>query len=228
MMAQNIVVIGAVALGPKAACRLKRLEPDANVTMIDQGTLISYGGCGIPYFISGDVSDPAQLQSTSFNMLRDEKFFRFAKDIRVMTQTRALAVDRDAKEVEVEKDGKKSILPYDKLVLATGRRPKRLELPGAGLQGIFTVSSMEEAIAIRERVAGGKAERALIIGAGAIGLEMAEALSDLWGIDTSVIEITDRILPGILSPHLASMVQRHMEENGVKFFLSEKVTRFEG
>ncbi|MFH1487804.1 MAG: FAD-dependent oxidoreductase, partial [Pseudomonadota bacterium] len=140
----------------------------------------------------------------------------------------ALAIDRDAKEVQVEKDGKKSILPYDKLVLATGRRPKRLELPGAGLQGIFTVSSMEEAIAIRERAAGGKAERALIIGAGAIGLEMAEALSDLWGIDTSVIEITDRILPGILSPHLASMVQRHMEENGVKFFLSEKVTRFEG
>ena len=75
-MPQNILVIGAVALGPKAACRFKRMEPDSRVTMVDQSNLISYGGCGIPYFVSGDVSDAQQLQETSFHMLRDEKFFR--------------------------------------------------------------------------------------------------------------------------------------------------------
>ena len=77
-MPKNIVVIGAVALGPKAACRVKRLEPDSKVVMVDKDELISYGGCGIPYFISGDVSDPGQLQETSFHMLRDKKFFQEA------------------------------------------------------------------------------------------------------------------------------------------------------
>jgi NADPH-dependent 2,4-dienoyl-CoA reductase/sulfur reductase-like enzyme len=93
-MPQKIVIVGAVALGPKAACRFKRLEPDSEVVMVDQSDLISYGGCGIPYFISGDVSDPDQLQSTSFHMLRDKKFFKDAKDVDVLTHTRAIAIDR--------------------------------------------------------------------------------------------------------------------------------------
>ena len=229
-MPQNIVIIGAVALGPKAACRFKRLEPDSKVIMIDQGALISYGGCGIPYFISGDVSDPAQLQSTSFNMIRDERFFRDAKDIKVMTHTRATAIDRKGKKITIENvlDGKAEILDYDKLVLAIGRRPKRLEVPGNHLDGVFTVTNMEEAIAIREKIEGGKVERALIIGAGAIGLEMAEALSDLWGIETSVLEIENQVMPGILSANLAHMVQHHLEENGVTLHLSERLIRFEG
>jgi len=73
-MLQNILIIGAVALGPKAACLFKRMEPDSRVIMVDQSNLISYGVCGILFFISGDVSDPKQLQSTRFHMLRDEKF----------------------------------------------------------------------------------------------------------------------------------------------------------
>ena len=86
-MSQHVVVIGAVALGPKAACRFKRLEPDSKVTMVDQSELISYGGCGIPYFVSGDVSDASQLQSTSFHMVRDAKFFQKVKDIDVLINT---------------------------------------------------------------------------------------------------------------------------------------------
>ena len=124
-MPQDIVIIGAVALGPKAACRFKRLEPESRVTMIDQMNLISYGGCGIPYFISGDVSDPEQLQSTSFNMIRDKTFFRDAKDVHVMTNTRAVAIDRLSKKVHITnlKNGENEVLPYDKLVLATGSIP---------------------------------------------------------------------------------------------------------
>ena len=82
-MAQTVVIIGAVALGPKAGCCFKRLEPESRVILVEQAELISYGGCGIPYFIGGDISDVGQLQSTSFNMLRDETFFREAKDIEV-------------------------------------------------------------------------------------------------------------------------------------------------
>jgi NADPH-dependent 2,4-dienoyl-CoA reductase/sulfur reductase-like enzyme len=134
-MAQDIVIIGAVALGPKAACRLKRLEPDARVTMVDQGDIISYGGCGIPYFISGDVSDPEQLQKTSFHMLRDEKFFRDVKDVHVITNTKAVAIDREKKNVLVRTviSGKERELPYDKLVLATGSRAGRLPIDGSHL-----------------------------------------------------------------------------------------------
>ena len=153
-MPQNILIIGAVALGPKAACRFKRIKPDSKVIMVDQSNLISYGGCGIPYFISGDVSDPKQLQETSFHMLRDETFFRKAKDIEVMINTRALSIDRKKKNVLVQNvlNGKEQVLPYDKLVLATGSRPRDLSIPGSNLEGIFTVSDLNKAIAIKKEI----------------------------------------------------------------------------
>jgi len=229
-MPKKIVIIGAVALGPKAACRFKRLDPDAKVTMIDQDNLISYGGCGIPYFISGDVSDPGQLQTTSFNMLRDKTFFNNAKGIDVLTRTKAMTIDRKRKQVLIENldTQEKGALFYDKLVLATGSRPRRLDIPGIHLDGVFSVNSMHAAIAIKERIATGKVGKALIIGGGFIGLEMAEALTDMWGIETTVVEITSQILPGIISKNMAKMAQDHMEENGVSFFLKERVERLEG
>ena len=101
MAPKRVVIIGAVALGPKVACRLKRLRPDFEVTMVDQGEYISYGGCGIPYYISGDLSDIKELMSTSFHMLRTPEFFENAKGVRVRTRTRALAIDRERKLVRV-------------------------------------------------------------------------------------------------------------------------------
>jgi NADPH-dependent 2,4-dienoyl-CoA reductase/sulfur reductase-like enzyme/rhodanese-related sulfurtransferase len=229
-MPRNIVIIGAVALGPKAACRFKRLEPDSNVIMIDEENLISYGGCGIPYYVSGDVSDQDQLRSTSFNMLRDKKFFLDTKDIDVMTRTRALSIDRHNKSVLTQNidDKIQQELGYDKLVLGTGSSPKKFTVPGSNLEGVFSLSNLNSAIAIKKEIAEGKVEKAVIIGAGAIGLETAESLADLWGIETTVIEIMDQILPGIISPNVARMCQHHMEENNVSFCLGQKVERFEG
>ena len=229
-MPQHVVVIGAVALGPKAACRLKRLDPDSQVTMIDQDDLISYGGCGIPYFISGDVGDPGQLQTTSFHMLRDKRFFRDAKDIEVKTKCRALAIDRKNKQVLVQSldTFEKDAIPYDKLVIATGSRPKRLEIPGIDLDGVFTVSNMHAAIAIKKKISSGKVGKVLIIGGGFTGLEMAEAFTDMWGIETTVVEITNQILPGIVGENMAKMAQHHMEENQVTFHLSERVVQLKG
>ena len=229
-MPKNVVVLGAVALGPKAACRFKRLMPDSKVTMVDKDSLISYGGCGIPYFISGDVSDPGQLQETSFHMLRDKEFFREAKDIEVLTDTEALRIDRKQKLVLVRDllTSEESFLPYDKMVLATGSRPKRLDIPGYDLDGVFAVSNMNAAIAIKDRISSGKVEKALIIGGGFIGLEMAEALTDMWGIETTVVEITEQILPGLISHNMAKIVQHHMEEQGVSFLLGDRVERLEG
>jgi NADPH-dependent 2,4-dienoyl-CoA reductase/sulfur reductase-like enzyme/rhodanese-related sulfurtransferase len=229
-MSQNVLIIGAVALGPKVACRVKRLDPDANVVMIDQGDLISYGGCGIPYFISGDVSSADELRSTSFHMLRDVRFFKECKGVNVLLNTKATEIDRNKKIVIAEdlKSGERKELPYDKLVIATGSTPKKLDIIGAELPGIYTISGLDKAINIRNEIASGKVGKAVVIGAGAIGLEIAEALSDMWGIETCVVEVMDQILPGIISYDMAKMAQHHMEEHGIRFYLSEKAIRFEG
>jgi len=229
-MSQNVLIIGAVALGPKVACRVKRLDPDANVVMIDQGDLISYGGCGIPYFISGDVSSADELRSTSFHMLRDVRFFKECKGVNVLLNTKATEIDRNKKIVIAEdlKSGERKELPYDKLVIATGSTPKKLDIIGAELPGIYTISGLDKAIDIRNEIASGKVGKAVVIGAGAIGLEIAEALSDMWGIETCVVEVMDQILPGIISYDMAKMAQHHMEEHGIRFYLSEKAIRFEG
>jgi NADPH-dependent 2,4-dienoyl-CoA reductase/sulfur reductase-like enzyme/rhodanese-related sulfurtransferase len=227
-MPQHIVIIGAVALGPKAAARFKRLEPDSSVTLVDKGRLISYGGCGIPYYVSGDVSDASELQSTAFHMLRDAEFFRKTKGVDVRTETEALGIDRAAKTVRLRHlpTGREENLAYDKLVLATGSTPNALPVPGAHLAGVHAVSGLEAAQEIRARVSAGGVARAVVVGAGFIGLEMAAALADLWGIETTVVEFRDQILPGVAGPGLARMAQRHMEEKGVRFRLGEQVRAF--
>jgi NADPH-dependent 2,4-dienoyl-CoA reductase/sulfur reductase-like enzyme/rhodanese-related sulfurtransferase len=225
MEKKRVVIIGAVALGPKTACRLKRLIPDADVVMIDQDEYISYGGCGMPYFISGDVSEVRELMSTSFHMLRTPQFFEDAKGVHVMTRTRALSIDRQAKTLRVQdlNTGKEEDIPYDQLVLGMGSLANRLPIPGGDLPQVMSLSNLHSAIAIKERISKGEVDKAVIIGAGAIGCEMAEALADLWGIETTVVEIADQVLPVILDRNLARMVQKHMEEKGVTIHLDEMV-----
>lgn len=227
-MSLKVVVVGGVALGPKAACRIKRVAPDADVTMVDASKLISYGGCGIPYYVSGDVSDHQQLQETSFHMVRDEQFFQSCKDFKVMTETRALSIDRKAKTVLVQgKDGTQTALPYDKLVLGTGSTPRKLPIPGRELGNVFTVATLDEAIRIKEQIAGGVGS-AVIVGGGFIGLEMAEAFADMWGIETTVVEVADQIMPGFMSKTMATIAERHLAENGVTVRTSELVQSIEG
>jgi len=228
-MSEKIVVIGGVAAGPKAACRVKRLLPDAEVVVIDQDSLVSYGGCGIPYFVSGDVSDEKELRSTSFHVVRDEDFFSQAKGVTMLTRTRALAIDRQAKTVRVEQldTGETNELPYDKLVLATGSVPNRLQIPGADLEGVYVVNDMHRAIAIKNDLARGKVSKAVVIGGGAIGLEMAESLADLWGIETTVLEYMDQLLPRIVDPTFAAMLEKHLRDNNVTVYTGESATGLE-
>ncbi|MCF8055404.1 MAG: FAD-dependent oxidoreductase [Desulfocapsa sp.] len=222
-MSKKIVIVGGVAAGPKAACRVKRLMQDAEVTIIDQDTLFSYGGCGIPYYVSGDVSDESELRSTSFHMVRNEDFFLNAKGVTVKSGTRALAIDRKSKVVKVEDvaSGEKQDIAYDTLMIATGSRPFVLPIPGADLDGVFTISDLHKAIEIKDRIAKGKVGKAVVIGGGAIGLEMAEAFKDLWGVETSVVEFMPQVLPRIIDSPIASMVTKHMRDNDVDIFLGE-------
>jgi len=228
-MAENILIIGAVAVGPKSGCRFKRLCQEGNVTLIDQDDIISYGGCGIPYYISGDVSDESELRSTSFHMVRDETFFRDDKGLTALTGTKAMSIDRKNKKVRVQnKNGEEKDLSYDKLVIGMGTRPRDLNIPGVGLKNVFRVGNMHDAIAIKQMVAAGQVEKAVVIGGGFIGLEMAEALADMWQIDTTVVEYCDQIMPGFVSKSMARMAQKRMSDEGVTFYLGEGVEALEG
>ncbi|WP_147821143.1 FAD-dependent oxidoreductase [Salidesulfovibrio onnuriiensis] len=229
-MSQHVVVIGGVALGPKAACRFKRIEPGSKVTMLDMSDLISYGGCGIPYYVSGDVPDAEALRTTAFHMVRDEKFFEDIKGVDVMTRTKATQVDRENKRVHYENvaTGETGVLDYDKLVIATGATPRKLNMPGEDLKGVHYVSNPHDAECIRASISQGQVGKAVIIGAGFIGLEMAEAFADMWGVETTVVEIFDQIMPRLVSPTLARMGMEHMQEKGVEFHLGETVKSIEG
>lgn len=229
-MLMKIIIIGAVAAGPKAASRAKRLIPDADITLVDQDDFISYGGCGIPYFVGGDVSDEKELMSTSFHMVRDPYFFREAKGVRALTKTRAVSIDREKRLVHIENitTGEKDALPYDKLVLATGSRPNILPIPGNDLKGVYAISDLHKAVAIKNDLAAGRVKNAVIIGGGAIGIEMAEGLADLWGIDTTIVEFMPQILPRIVGPDMAAMVQEHLKGKGVKVHLQEAAKEFVG
>ena len=229
-MPLRVVVIGAVALGPKAASRCKRLMPEAEVLLIDQSSRISYGGCGIPYFVSGEVNRIEELQATPYGTVRDAVFFKSHKGVDVLTGTRAISIDRTAKKVTVEdlQSGARSSLAYDKLVLAMGSSPNLPPIPGIELAGIGPATNLDEAEAIRAAVSGGTVNAAVVVGGGFIGLEMAVALGDMWGIPTSVVELAGHILPGFLSPTLARMAAKDLEDNGIAVHEQEKVLRFEG
>ncbi len=226
-MPKRVVIIGAVALGPKVACRLRRLDPDVEITVIDRDDLISYGGCGIPYYVGGDVNELEDLYSTASHARRDTEFFRTSKGITILTRVEAIAIDRKTKAVKVRhlQDGREELIGYDKLVIATGSTPVRPPFPGSDLPMVKIVSNLHDAEAIKNLLKQGKVGRAVIIGAGAIGIELAEAMTDLWGVETTVIEMADQVLPMALGKTITGIVRRQLEEHGVRLLLSERVIR---
>ncbi|OEU47257.1 MAG: pyridine nucleotide-disulfide oxidoreductase [Desulfobulbaceae bacterium S3730MH12] len=224
-MPKEVVIVGAVALGPKVACRLRRLDPEANITLIDRDNLISYGGCGIPYYVGGDVNDLEDLYKTSSHAVRDKEFFKTCKGINVLTRVEATEIDRFGKNLKVKhlESGEEESLTYDKLVIATGASPVIPPFPGADLPRVFTVADLHDAEKIKSLMARGKVGKAVVIGAGAIGLEISEALTDLWGIETTLIEMEDQVMPTLLGKCIARLTAKEMEKKGVTLLLSERV-----
>ena len=222
-MGKKVVVVGAVAAGPKGAVRVKRLDPDAEVVLIDQDSLISYGGCGIPYYVSGDVPDEKELRSTNFHMLRDEYFFEKAKGVTTLTSTRVTGIDRLSKVVKAEHvaTGEVKEIDYDKLLLATGSEPIVPPLAGLDLDGVFTVNNLHKAIEIKDRIAKGLVGKAVIVGGGAIGIEMAEAFKDLWGIDATIVEMKSHLLPSLVDWEMADILAKHLRDSGLEVHLGE-------
>lgn len=185
-----------------------------------------------PNYVSSDVAELKGLLSTSFHMERNAGFFQGAKGISALPGSEAMAIDRAAKQVRVRylASGQERLLPYDKLVIATGSDPFIPPIPGVELDGVYPVANLHHASAIKDMVAQGQVGSAAIIGAGATGLEMAEALADLWGVEVHVLEMAPQVLPGMLDPDLAYMLQTHLQtQDGIHLLrLGAKMERILG
>ncbi|MDR3590199.1 MAG: FAD-dependent oxidoreductase [Negativicutes bacterium] len=225
----KIVVIGAVAAGLKAAAKAKRCDPAAQITVVEKGSLISYGACGLPYYVAGDVADLGRLSATAAGEVRDIAYFKNVKGIDVLTESLATKIDRAAKTVTVKNlsSGREEALPYDKLVIATGAEPVMPNLPGVKLENIFRFWYPDDARAIRAGLEKGRFQNAVIVGAGLIGIEMAEALS-LWEVRVTLVEMKEQIFPAILDKEIAEAVAKYLEEKGITVLTGEKVARFNG
>jgi len=226
---QKIIIIGAVAAGLKAASKARRGNPNAQITVVEKGELISYGACGMPYYVAGDVDNVTDLMKTPAGAMRNLDFFKKVKDVTVMVNTLATGIDRKGKIVTVKnlKTGEESMLNYDKLVIATGAFPVKPPLPGIELANIRQLWHPDDAKAVRQGLEKQQFENAVIIGAGLVGMEMAEALAE-WKLNITVIEMKDQIFPAFLDSEIAGITAKYAREKGITILTGEKVTGFLG
>jgi NADPH-dependent 2,4-dienoyl-CoA reductase/sulfur reductase-like enzyme/rhodanese-related sulfurtransferase len=226
---RKIVIIGGVAAGLKSAAKIRRSDPEAQITVVEKGELVSYGACGMPYYVGGDVDDFSQLLMTPAGAIRNVEFFKAVKNVDVMTKTLATGIDRKMKAVHAKNltTGEETTLPYDKLVIATGASPLKPPIPGIDLANIHQLWHPSDAKTIRAGLERGKYENAVILGAGLVGVEMAEALKN-WDVNVTVIEMKKHIFPAFLDPEIAGAVAKYVEEKGIRIVAGEKVVQFEG
>ena len=224
----RVVIVGGVAAGPKVASKIIRLCQDAEVTIIEQGRLLSYAGCGLPYYVSGVVKDQKDLMSTPVGTVRDPVFFQNVKNVRVFNQTEATEIDRAGRRLRVRDlvRGEESWLDYDKLVLAIGARPVVPPIPGTDLDNVFTLQGVHDAEGIRAALAQEKARDVVIVGGGLIGVEITEALVQ-HGCRVTIVEMIPQVLR-ILDPDMVQLVEQHMESHGVRVLTNTKVEAIEG
>lgn len=227
-MNKKIIVIGGSAAGPKAAARAKRLDPNAEVTIIQKAPEMSMASCGYPYFVGGVFDNRNALISTPYGEIRDPHYFVTTKGINARTETEVTAIDRSARTVTCcdLNSGAIDRLPYDKLIIATGAKPRKPPVPGIDLEGVTTLQSMRDADFLRRVRDEGKIRKAVVIGGGLIGIETCEALQ-LSGIDITVIEMLPQILM-FLDWELAQLLENHVRSKAANVITDVKLAGFMG
>ena len=216
---ETIVIVGGVAGGASAAARARRHSESAHIILIERGPDVSFANCGLPYHIGGEIPDRAELA------LQTPESLRTLLNLDVRTLTEATAIDRSNKQVRVRSltDGAESMISYDKLVLSPGASPLRPPLPGIDSPLILTLRNLEDMDRIKAAAA--KVERVAIIGAGFIGLEMAEQLHAI-GKQVSVIEMQPQVLPQ-LDAEMAKPLAKALRDKGVDLILGDGIEGFE-
>lgn len=224
----RIVVIGGSAAGPKAAAKARRMDQDAEITIIQKAPDLSMASCGYPYYVGGVFDDRNQLLCTPAGVVRDPMYFMNAKGITAITSTEVTEIDRSRKVVKAHNSitGVEGEYPYDKLVLATGAAPIMPPVPGVNLEGITTLQSMKDADYLRSISDKGEIKRAVVVGGGLIGVETCEALH-LAGIQITVVEMLPQVLT-FLDWEMAKLVENHMKAKGAKVITENPVAEFLG
>ncbi len=216
----KVIVVGGVAGGASCAARLRRLDENAEILMVDRGPYVSFANCGLPYHVGGVIEKEASL------LVADEQLFRERFGIDVRTRCEVTGISPGEKTVELKNlvTGESVTESYDKLVLSPGAAPIRPPLPGIDLPGVFTVRTVPDAREIRAWIAARDAKRAVVVGGGFIGLEMAENLVHR-GLEVTVVEMLDQVMPP-LDREMAGIAGRHLEAHGVKLALGDGVAGF--
>ncbi|MCL2726790.1 MAG: FAD-dependent oxidoreductase [Bacteroidales bacterium] len=214
------LIIGGVAGGATAAARIRRMDEFAEIIIFEKGKYISFANCGLPYYIGGIIDDRARLflqTPTSFAN-------RYQVDVRV--ENTVLGIDTTQKTVTVRRnDGSEYVETYDKLLLSPGASPLKPPLEGVDLEGIFTLRDIPDADRIKRFIQTRNVKKAVVVGAGFIGLEMAENLHHT-GAEVSIVEMADQVMAPV-DFSIASHVHQHLLQKGVNLYLEQTVERFE-
>jgi len=215
------IIVGAVAGGASTAARLRRLDEKADILLFEKGEYISYANCGLPYYIGDVIKDRNALfvqTAAAFNQ-------RFNIDVR--TRTEVMSINAAEKTIVAKNQitGKEYTESYDKLVLSPGAEPVRPPLPGIMNEGIFTLRNVSDTDYIKRFVQQKEVKKAVVIGAGFIGLEMAENLHEL-GLQVSIVEMANQVLVPVDYP-IAAILQQHIRTKGVELLLNTAVEGFE-
>ena len=212
---KKVVIVGASAAGLRCACRLRRLQREWSITVVDASEAFSYAACGLPYVLSGDIDELPALRRTVYGVERDADYFSAVKDVAVLAPWRATAIDVDQRTLDIESGGKQHCLEWDELVIATGASPRRL--PGQPEHPrVHTFHVWDDVKPLKIGLMRGEIDHVAVVGAGLVGVELAEAFHSLWGADVTLIEAAATPLPEILDPELGEVVARHLEANGVR------------
>jgi NADPH-dependent 2,4-dienoyl-CoA reductase/sulfur reductase-like enzyme/rhodanese-related sulfurtransferase len=221
----DFVIVGGVAAGPKTASTLVRRIPDARVTLFHKDEHLSYAVCGLPFLASGDVGSFRELKLTPYGVERNADFFKGSRGFDAITGALVKDIhrERNTVTVEVAKSGEVFEHGYGKLVLATGAVPREPSFTVAASERIRSFQKPADAASFRELAEQGMIERAVIIGGGLVGCELAEAVGGMWGIEVTLIEKENQLLPYVLDPEMSAIVQRQLVAQGTHVLTGSKV-----
>ena len=213
----KVLIIGGVAAGTKVAAKLKRENQDTEVTILTESKDISYAGCGLPYYVGNVIPNRDEL------IVNTPESFMALTGANVLIETKVTKVNPKENTVEALdlKTNKTNTYEYDKLVIASGAQPIKPPLEGIDLDGVFFMRTPDDAISLRDDIEAGKVKRAVVVGGGFIGLEVAENLA-LQGINSTVIDMADMVPPGF-EPEFTEYIGDHLAEHGIMIFTGTKL-----
>ncbi len=224
--ARKVVIVGASAAGLRCAGRLARLKPDWQITVVEKQDIFSYAACGMPYVLSGDIVEADALRRTGDGVLRDAEYFSDVKGVEVLTEWEAVAADSSAKLLRIRSGGEEKDLDWDELVLATGASAKRLPNQPDHPR-IRSFHEFQDVELLHGGLVKGEIGSVIIIGAGLVGCELAEAFGALWGAEVTLVEAKSAPLPELLDVETGGIVEQAFADNDVRFIKGAPVDRIE-